>query len=148
MALANTVDEVLAIKNKAEALRAYAMQAKDVEMMNWAAEIKVRAERKAGKLLKKRDMHKGGRPSENPSHDASSLADIGINHSESSRYQQTADVPEKTSQSARVSSLGLNYSEVSRYQPVHQQSIKRAIYKVGKLGVLPSTPIFAFVDFS
>ena len=44
-------------------MRQYARQIKNVEMEAWVAEIRVRAERRDGKLLKKQDKAKGGRPS-------------------------------------------------------------------------------------
>ena len=92
---ANSVDEVKGIRDKVEAMRAYAKQAKDIDMQNWAAEIRIRAERKLGGLLasqkKHGGMNVGGRPSENQSHDATSLspklADMGISKSMSSRSQ-------------------------------------------------------------
>ncbi len=40
------------IRNQAVAMKAYAQQAKDVELETLAAEIKLRAERRAGELLK------------------------------------------------------------------------------------------------
>ena len=49
---ARTVDEVKDIRNRAEALRVYLKQAADVDMQNWAAEIRIRAERRAGELLR------------------------------------------------------------------------------------------------
>lgn len=51
-AAAHTVDEVREIRDQAEALRAYARQAGDVEMFNWVSEIKLRAERRAGEMLR------------------------------------------------------------------------------------------------
>ena len=90
LAAAHTVDEVKNIRDKAEALRAYARQAGDVDMVNWAAEIKIRAERKAGELLKEMPKHNGD-PS---SHDVRRLTDLGITHMQSSRWQRVADVPE------------------------------------------------------
>jgi hypothetical protein len=43
------------------------------------------------------ELHKGGRPSENQSQDASSLpklSEIGINKDESNRWQKIASIPE------------------------------------------------------
>ncbi len=49
LAKAKTVDEVKEIRDKAEALRIYTRQAGEgLEMQNWCAEIKLRAERRAG----------------------------------------------------------------------------------------------------
>jgi hypothetical protein len=44
------VDEAKAIRDKAEALRAYGRQANDHELETWAAEIKVRAQRRIGEI--------------------------------------------------------------------------------------------------
>jgi hypothetical protein len=69
----------------------------NLEMQNWCAEIKIRAERRAGELLQELDKHKGGRPPENPSHDQrgfpSTLDDLGISYDQSSRYQTIASLP-------------------------------------------------------
>ena len=50
---AHRVDEVAEIRNRAEALRQYARQSKQgVEDINRVTEIKLRAERKAGTMLR------------------------------------------------------------------------------------------------
>ncbi|MCP4592831.1 MAG: hypothetical protein GY842_19015 [bacterium] len=91
-----TVDEAKGIRDKAEAMRVYYAQVKGgLEMQNNCAEIKIRAERRAGELLKAMEKHKGGRPSGNRSHDATGLGDLGLNKSQSSRWQATASVPHK-----------------------------------------------------
>ena len=60
---ARSVDEVKDIRDKAEAARAYAAQAGvSLQGQNMLAEIKLRAERKAGELLASMEKHKGGRP--------------------------------------------------------------------------------------
>lgn len=120
---AKTVDEVKAVRDAAERLRLYLKQSKEsLEMQNDAAEIGLRAERRAGEMLKegaeKGDRRtrggdgSGGRPSQSytankelsqpkqKSQDATfvnpvKLNEIGISKTESSRWQQLASIPEK-----------------------------------------------------
>lgn len=102
LARVTRVDEVKAIRDKAEALRQYLRQAgESLVMQNQCAEIKIRAERRAGELLEERPTHVGGRPGENPSQDGRSsppptLADLGVNYNQSSRWQTMAALPEET----------------------------------------------------
>lgn len=92
---ASTIDEIKDVRDKAEALRLYTkQQGESLEMQNQCAEIKIRAERKAGELLKKIIKHSGGRPKKN-SDTVSPLSDIGITKKQSSRWQQEASVSEK-----------------------------------------------------
>ncbi|MCI0660700.1 MAG: hypothetical protein L0220_06475 [Acidobacteria bacterium] len=97
---ARTIDEVKDIRDKAEALRLYTRQAgESLEMQNMCAEIKLRAERRAGEILREMEKRDGGDAMKAPSHDARefppSLSDLGINYSQSSRWQAIAAIPEE-----------------------------------------------------
>ncbi|MEW8522167.1 MAG: hypothetical protein AB2552_03850 [Candidatus Thiodiazotropha endolucinida] len=97
LADAHQVDEVKSIRDKAEAMAAYARQAKDTDLVQWATEIKVRAERKCGELLresaKNGERATRGRPRKSDT--VSHLDDIGINRKQSERWQKLADMPEE-----------------------------------------------------
>jgi len=99
IALASSIDEVKQIRDKAEALRQYIkQQGAGLEMQNRCAEIKIRAERRAGELLGETEFNKGGRPSENLLQDVSSLPklkDFDISEIQSHRWQLEAEVPEE-----------------------------------------------------
>lgn len=74
-----SLEDIKGIRDKAEVLRQYAAQAgAGLEAQNKCAEIKLRAERKAGEVLKGMDLDKGGRPKKNQSHDATGLEDLGV----------------------------------------------------------------------
>ena len=97
LAEAHRVDEVKDIRDKAEAMAAYARQAKDSDLIQYATEIKVRAERRCGELLARTERAPAGRPAANTSERATdsppTLADMGLTRDESSRYQQLAAMP-------------------------------------------------------
>ncbi len=79
-------------------------QAKDTELIQYATEIKVRAERRCGELLKANlttpaergsmgaEARWDGKSSDTTSH-RPTLADMGLTKDESSRYQQLAAMP-------------------------------------------------------
>ena len=95
LAEAHRVDEVKDIRDKAEAMAAYARQAKDSELIQYATEIKVRAEQRAGQLTAQMETTQGRRTS---SHDAKKskaeqLADVGLTVQEAHRYEALAAMP-------------------------------------------------------
>ena len=96
---AKTLDDVKDIRDKAEAIRVYTKQRDgSLEAQNDAAELKVRAERKLGEMLRETERHEGGRPK--ATHDTVSqvsptLSDMGVTGKQSSRWQKVADVPEE-----------------------------------------------------
>lgn len=105
LAEAHRVDEVKDIRDKAEAMAAYARQAKDSELIQYATEIKVRAERRCGELLRVNvatASERGamgaatrwsGKSNESTSH-PQTLSGMGLTKDESSRYQQLAAMPD------------------------------------------------------
>jgi hypothetical protein len=100
LSAAKTLDDVLNIRDQAEALRVYVKAACDsLEAANAASEIKLRAERKAGAMLAAMDKPKGGRPPKTPDivsvvSAETSLAELGVTDQQSSRWQREAKVPE------------------------------------------------------
>lgn len=107
MIKAKTLDDVLQIRDQAEALRVYIKAAAEgIVAANAAAEIKLRAERKAGEMLKAMENQNPGpkpklKPGPNPNEigntmlPISSLDDLGVTKIQSSRWQQEASVPEE-----------------------------------------------------
>jgi hypothetical protein len=96
LAAAHRVDEVKAIRDKAEAVRVYAKQAGDFELQNQAAEIRIRAERRAGELLVdmqtsgERQAKERGRPTKVSS--PTTLPKLGITRDQSSKWQRLASM--------------------------------------------------------
>ena len=106
--VAKTIDEIVQIRDRAEMLRLYyRQQADSFEMQQASAEIRLRAERKAGVILKDMPKNKGtrgqlnGRDSsgpiseEVPEDNTPTLDDLGISYKESSQFQAIADIPEE-----------------------------------------------------
>jgi hypothetical protein len=109
LAEAHRVDEVKDIRDKAEAMAAYARQAKDQELILWATEIKVRAERRAGEMLTQM-AERGERAvqGDGPKFDQANssieklvtdkpktLAELGVSKRESHRWQSLASMSEE-----------------------------------------------------
>lgn len=92
-----TVREAKAVRDLAAAAKVYARQAElGFEAQNYAAEIKLRAERRAGEILRemaltgsRRMQNDGRRVSDSPS-----LSDLGIDGKQSERWQKVATVPD------------------------------------------------------
>ncbi len=103
LAEVRSVDEVKELHDKAEAMRAYARQAKNKELETDAAEIRIRAERRLGEMIAAqkatveldRGSLVGGATREPPRDTRPTLADAGIDKKLSSRAQKLAAVPDR-----------------------------------------------------
>lgn len=108
--LAKNTDEVKDLRDKAEAMRAYAHQAKNRQLEIDATEIRIRAERRLGELIKAQKETVGlatgtrgqlvsrgviGGTKTEPPIKPPTLADIGIDKKLSSHAQKVADIPEE-----------------------------------------------------
>jgi len=94
------ITQLKEIISQAEALRSYVAQAKKgLELQNQCAEIKIRAERRAGEMLANIERNSGGRPSKNSSkldefNYTRILKENQIPFSTASRWQIEAEVAE------------------------------------------------------
>jgi ParB family chromosome partitioning protein len=163
---AKSLDDVLQIRDQAEALRVYVRAALgSLEAANAAAEIKLRAERKAGEMLASMEKNEGGRPPETGNGvlpvSAPSLDDIGIDKMQSSRWQREAKVPEEQFQAyvkscnescqeltqagllkiANGSHVSLNSGENEWYTP--PEYIEAARAAMGSIDLDPATSVVA-----
>lgn len=94
---AASTDEVKNIRNKAEAMRAYAAQANNKQLEIWASEIRARAERRAGQMLiEMAERGERRRKGENrPETLTPSLHDLGIERHQSRKWEIIARIPEE-----------------------------------------------------
>lgn len=98
---AAAVDEVKGMRDQAMAIERYAQQALNMDAELKAREIRLRAERKLGVLLKEqkengnRDAGRGGdRKSQSRDTTVKTLAEVGISRDQSSKFQKLAEIPE------------------------------------------------------
>jgi hypothetical protein len=96
----HAIDELLNLKNNYVALQAYAHQARNFEIEHMAAEIRVRAECRAGELLiemRKAGLRETGRPQKGTQVGTPTsrikLSELGVTKPESTKWQRLARIP-------------------------------------------------------
>ncbi|MDQ1831957.1 hypothetical protein [Massilia scottii] len=94
LAACRNVDDIKDIRDKSEAMRMYAKQANDTELEQWAAEIKLRAQRAIGEISAglEKQKNQAALPSGGKSK-SEALKDAGISTSTAHRYEQLATIP-------------------------------------------------------
>ena len=98
------VDEVKDIRDRAMALAVYAKQARNYDVERKATDIRIRAEVRAGELLRemaqKGERQKAGdnQQGSNKAELPPALAQLGISRKQSSDWQRVANIPETTRQ--------------------------------------------------
>ena len=117
LADAKSFDEVKEIRDKAEAMRAYARQAKNKSLEFDAASLRIRAERELGKMLQKTEKAKpgpyskpGGRSVKRADRSAATLKEIGISKDLSARSRKLAAVPDVVFE-GKIADLGRKVRE-------------------------------------
>jgi hypothetical protein len=138
LAEAHAVDEVKDIRDKAQAMAAYARQAKDQDLVAWATEIKIRAERKCGEMLREgakngdratRETAREVGSSRTTRLDIPTLSDIGISRDQSSRWQKLADMPEEHFETAVATAK----EHAGQVTTAHMLRVADELRELGKL---------------
>jgi hypothetical protein len=138
LAEADRIDEVKDIRDRAVAMQEYARRAKDPEMITLATKIRMNAERCAGEMLiemaerNERETKGGDRKSANQSCSFATLiaplpklADLGINKTQSSRWQALAVLAEDQFEDKVERATKRAYDGIAR-RFVKREEIKRA----------------------
>jgi site-specific DNA-methyltransferase (adenine-specific) len=134
LAETNSFDEVKQIRDVAEAARVYARQAQlGLEAQNHAAEIKIRAERRAGELLQ--EFVRPGNPQLSQRETIGRLPD-GISRTQSYRWQRVASVPEDV------------FEEHVAETKAHQRELTSAdVLKLAPRVIKPAEPLVELPQF-
>lgn len=148
LADAKTMDDILHIRDIAEAARVYAQAAKlGLENQNEAAEIKIRAERKIGEMLAQMPKNEGNRYGGcivQPPDEAPTLSELGIEKTQSYRWQQIASLPEDVFENhiAETKAQGneLTSSSVLRVARANNSEINPPELREGKYRVIYADP--------
>jgi len=164
IAVCSKVDEAKDIRDKARALEAYAKQARNTEAERKAGEIRLRAERRAGELLRemKQNGTRHGRGGNQKSKSGSAtlkLPDIGISKDQSSQWQKLAEIPEQEFENEiskpgpKPTTEGLLVSRHMRDHPMPQMDPKAlwvwgAVKQFERDGIIQANPKKIYAAFT
>lgn len=128
---AHSITEVVEIRDQAEAIRMLmARQKRGLEWQNRAAEIKLRAERKAGELLREVPRDRPGPKLDVMRHaDAqpgyrATIGNAGIPEPTARRWQQVAAVPEDAFETYIADTVGKDELTTSGLLRLHKSAVK------------------------
>lgn len=134
------VDEVKELRDQAIAMETYARQAMDFEAERIAIDIRIRAERRAGDLMRVMQKSKGGRPAKNSSHDGDSLSEFAqakesadISDRQAERWQQLSKIPDEEFEDKMMGRDKITTSGLIESQKKKPPMDKRAIWLWGRL---------------
>jgi hypothetical protein len=93
--MADSMVKLMAFRSKADALRQLVRASRDMQLINLANELKLRCETQLGEMLRKTQLHKGGRPSKTlpDGRNGFTLRELGIDKNLSSWCQRLASTP-------------------------------------------------------
>ena len=168
LAEAHRVDEVRDIRDKAVAMQIYAKQAKDTELIDHATEIRIRAERRAGELLREmadrgeRDVGgRGALGSREKPNSPPTLADLGVTKTQSSRWQRLADLDDQafearveTAKRQAVASVEMTAAEKMAEKRERREEreadlgARQAALPAQKFGLILADPEWRFEPYS
>ena len=134
------VDEIKLIRDKAEAYRYALIQAKQSpEYIRKAEEIKLRAERRAGELLK--ETIKPGNPQLCQAIIIEKLPDLGITGHQSANWQKIASIPEETFEQYLHTNKEITTSGAIRIaQKTERENLPTPALPEGKYNIIYADP--------
>ncbi|MCL4479662.1 MAG: hypothetical protein M1381_11325 [Deltaproteobacteria bacterium] len=153
------LDEVKDIRDRMEALRAYAKQAREgLEVQNSIAEIKLRAERRIGELSRALPTHEhrlnqAGHDDPPVTTKTEALKDIGIARRIACRYEAIADIPENAFEEAikTVKNHNQELTTAGMYETArklhHQKQIEQQKERLREIPVSDYVPVLKHGDF-
>lgn len=135
LAEAHRVDEVKEIRDKAVAMAAYAKQAKDTQLLEHATEIRLRAERRVGEILRDSPKNEGTRSQFSDSsgdygltspgktkNQPPTIRDMGITGTQSVKWQRLAALP-KDKFEVRVQHAKARVASMTTSAPPYSKAI-------------------------